>query len=350
MGMKYLNYRQFLLLVAFLVFKLCACPASAQYYYVNSYSARGNNAITTAVYKIDLASKRVVDSLYLGLAGEFINNRPLEIQRNRQPLMVALLNSGIPGKNSPPQGIFIARYAIINKNEFQILHQDSMPNYFIYDNISSQADSIKLDWIENTPGLEGHYIGWFIPNFDDNRINLIRRQSYNMEYENENIIGQFYNSSILLAATRLNYYWGLRDGLEAVIFKTDNSNNVLSQITVGDRNISSILAGYNPLDSLIYVFKLRFYLETYAPPISSPDSVTNVLERFRPFDFSLVDQIRLPENPYIIANEAGNAEFINGCFVYYYSESEDYRSFQPASVFIFDTRTNEATWLRVGWR
>jgi hypothetical protein len=55
------------------------------------------------------------------------------------------------------------------------------------------------------------------------------------------------------------------------------------------------------------------------------------------------------EGGYII-NEIGECDNIGPYMVYYYFAQEDYRYFSPAMLFIFDTRTNEATWLRVGWR
>jgi len=35
---------------------------------------------------------------------------------------------------------------------------------------------------------------------------------------------------------------------------------------------------------------------------------------------------------------------------YYYFWQDGYEGFDPAYLLIFDTRTNEASWLRVGWR
>jgi len=51
-----------------------------------------------------------------------------------------------------------------------------------------------------------------------------------------------------------------------------------------------------------------------------------------------------------IGSGYGPCERIGPYFIYYFFDGEDYRYFSPAMLFIFDTRTNQATWLRVGWR
>jgi hypothetical protein len=350
MVMKYLNVIKLCLLLFTALFCFLPISVSAQYFYVNTYLSNSDSSITSGIYKIDITSKRIVDSLNLGINGEFINKIPIDLIVNDHPILLSLLNDGLPGKNCSTQGFDIAKYSIIDKLTLRIIRQESLPNIYLYNKIKTNQDSIKLDWTDNSTLSPGYFRGSFIVNPDNYSFRIAEQTAYRSEFDNPNIIGPYSYNTLLKSERRGFIYWGLRDGLEADIFKTDNNNNILSQFMAGNKNISSILVGYNPIDSLIYVFKLRYYLETYAPPISSPDSVTNVLERFRPSDFSFVDHIRLPENPYIIANEVGNAEFINGCFVYYFSQNEDYRSFQPASLFIFDTRTNEATWLRVGWR
>jgi hypothetical protein len=69
-------------------------------------------------------------------------------------------------------------------------------------------------------------------------------------------------------------------------------------------------------------------------------------------DFSLIDSLSIPDYPagdYIIA-DFDVADVIGNYIVYYYAQPGGIEDYTPAMLFIFDTRTNEAAWLRVGWR
>jgi hypothetical protein len=65
-----------------------------------------------------------------------------------------------------------------------------------------------------------------------------------------------------------------------------------------------------------------------------------------------MDSIPIPDYPEgdFISGSYGPAELVGPYIVYYFGESNDLGQLYPAMLFIFDTRTNEATWLRVGWR
>jgi hypothetical protein len=323
---------------------------AGEYYYVNTYSTYNAVIPTSAIYKIDISSKKVIDSLFLNIHGEFVIARPLEINIDNHHLLLSFLSCGLVGKNSMLDSIETAVCVIIDKSDFRILAINNMPYYFFYDDLQVSGDTIYDDWMDNSPDSSGCFHGCFHLDSNDYSLRIIERVPYREEFDKPVMVGKFSNPVFLIDSGTIKYYLALRDGLELVVFKADSINNVLNEKTVGNRANSAVVGGFNPLDSLIYIFTLRYYLETQVPPISSPDSIFNTLRRLRLSDFQEVGKSVNIEQLSFIANEAGNAEFIDGSFVYYFSEGEGYGTFEPAMLFIFDTRTNEATWLRVGWR
>jgi hypothetical protein len=111
-------------------------------------------------------------------------------------------------------------------------------------------------------------------------------------------------------------------------------------------------------DSIIYAFILNEscwanteYGDTVIPQPS-------FLKIFSTKDLSLLDSIPIP-NPVPDSNCASFGyddwdediyDRTGNYLVYFFMGSVAIERFVPAMLFIFDTRTNQATWLRVGWR
>jgi hypothetical protein len=108
------------------------------------------------------------------------------------------------------------------------------------------------------------------------------------------------------------------------------------------------------LDTIIYVFSLNYELH-FKGRIEKgygQDWIDANVRMFNIRNFVLLDSLSLPDYPEgdFISGSYGVGEVKGPFITYYFGQSGDMQLVYPAMLFIFDTRTNEATWLRVGWR
>jgi hypothetical protein len=317
---------------------------------VNSYALAENVDAINTIYKIDLVSRSVVDSISLPISGEFLQNRPIQFAVRGNDYLISFVNAGLAGKNSVATGRSAAEYAVVERDQFRLVGHDSLPFVFIYDIKHPDGDFLILEWLDETPGQEGHFRGTYSMDSRDLRLHRQQRREHRSRDDSVLVIGDHLNPVPLLLNHLPRIYWDLVDGSRIVLFKTDSHGDISNQLQIGDRALSSVLVGYNPDNELVYYFQFCYVLASYSPPKTSPDSINNEVHLIRPGDFSIEEIVQMPAPPQVVSNELGSVEFVSGQFVYYFSGSENYRYFLPAMLFIFDTRTNEATWLRVGWR
>ena len=148
-------------------------------------------------------------------------------------------------------------------------------------------------------------------------------------------------------------YWNLIDrGM--YLLNIDVTNRILiDSLNVGNDMDYSYLFALSSDDSLIYFFHINSNI-LGGPEEQQKKSIgPSYLLGFRASSLILVDSIPIiyPSLDYGYSfAEIGNCDWVGPYLVYYFFHGEDYRYFSPAMLFIFDTRTNEATWLRVGWR
>lgn len=322
----------------------------AQYYYVNSYALSDSLGTLNSMYRIDLEAKTVIDSLFVYNKGEYLNKIPFQVDSHGNHLLINFMISGIAGKNTQLGETFCTLYSIIDQTRFELIIEDSLLNTYTYPDISVRNNLLKLEWLDDSPSSRGHYRGNYSLRRNDYRLHLNNRGEIGEDNDSLLVIGPYANPTLFHSSQNSRYYWVMFAGAHVTILRTDIHNNILQEFVAGDKTISSVLIGYNDIDNNIYIITLRYNLLSYSPPVISPDSIYDKITIIDPSNFSELDNISLDSEPFVISNEIGTLDFINQLFVYYYFESEDYRSFQPAYLLIFDTRTNEATWLRVGWR
>ncbi len=322
----------------------------AQYFYVNSYADANSLGTLNCTYKIDLESAMVIDSVYFQNRGEFLNKEPIPFQLQNNRWLIAFMATGQAGKNSVIGGVTSTLYTVINEQNFEVVAEDSLPGILVFPNILLKDDSLHIEWLEDTHSWQGRFRGVLNLERDRRRLHVDSRRVVNENDESLYVIGEYSNPTLMYSDQQSRFYWVQYQGSLVVIFQTDLLNNILQEMTLGDCRESSFLIGYDESSGNIYVFAFRFSLTTYSPPIVSPDSIRNRVLIINAMDFSNRDEFSPSSETPEISNEVGTVDLIDHLFVYYFFEGEDYRSFRPAMLFIFDTRTNEATWVRVGWR
>lgn len=321
--------------------------AFAQFYYINSYIGTDRKDIKNAVLKIDINSKQIVDSLILGINGQFIEKIPqsfLDFNQNR--LMITLLFNGISGKNARGEDP-ITYYFIIDKQNFSIIRQDSLPGSLVSRVNRVNGDSIYFTILDNQ-------IGWIKASYvlgqRNNRLQLVDRYVFDTAHEVYPVIGGHIAPDGLCKLGSISYYHGIIDDGQVLLFSADSTNNIINQLIIGNRAQEVVVVGCNSSDSIIYSILLRFTYSTFSPPDTSEPAIQNEIIRINATNFTIIDTTLVDPGEAYFAKEYGTANIIDNYLLYYFSLGECGDCFVSAYLLIFDTRTNQATWLRVGWR
>jgi len=104
---------------------------------------------------------------------------------------------------------------------------------------------------------------------------------------------------------------------------------------------------------LIYLFKINCNKINGYPGGEKLSIDPSILVRYKALDLTLFDSTPISYPPIedgYASCEWGDCRKVGQFLIHYFFEGEEPGYFSPAMLFIFDTRTNEARWLRVGWR
>ena len=158
-------------------------------------------------------------------------------------------------------------------------------------------------------------------------------------------------------------YWGLKNGNvkdnDAYLLLIDLPEKSLrASLSIADYASMTPRFALSRDDSLIYVFLLNESCWDNADYGEVPIPRPNIVKIYSARDLTLRDSIRIADPPSdsSCASMGYDVYDSNICaregkyLIYFFSGFNGLERFVPALLFIFDTRTNEATWLRVGWR
>jgi hypothetical protein len=186
-------------------------------------------------------------------------------------------------------------------------------------------------------------------------LRLVRGGGYPFNYDPENArqVGR-YTYPRRLPHSSAPIYWDTADNFEVYILMLNaQRTRILDSLSVGNFLAYSQLFGVSAADSLLYIFSLSYDIPRGGGRLAHRNNAPSFVRKYRVADFSLTDSISVPNivpDTDYVRNELGPCDVVGPFMVYYFFKGDDYRYFSPAMLFIFDTRTNEATWLRVGWR
>jgi hypothetical protein len=335
-----------ILLMCCIVVLINGIPAAASYY-VNSYLKDSSGLPTNAVLGIDLASKHITDSLFLNVRGQFVDKNPAILKYNRHEILFTMLFNGLSGKNTQGGELPTTHYFIIDKDNFNLLNQDSLVNKLVSQIKVIYPDTIILTALDFISGwIEIRYL------YDGihNSMMELRRNNEDLGKQDRVYIGNYRNPTELGNYYRVNYYSALNDNMDAEVFSSNDGVRLLRETMVGNVLKEAVIIGFDSSTSRIYTFNFRYKIASMSPPDSSDNSIIDKLLIIDASNFTRVDTILLSTRDLYVSNEYGFTDNIYPYMVYYFADSDCGECYDPAYLLIFDTRTNEAAWLRVGWR
>lgn len=301
--------------------------------------------------RIDLASKQEINTITIPIAGQITAKEPIPVHLRNQGYYLIITSDGEPGKNCV-SGTPLTRYAILDSS-MNIVTVDSLLNMGIFEFDGKAMDTLIFDYFEpysadRYPTRRGGFI-------IGPQMNIERRNIYPDDFQpiqHVQIAG--HENLIQLENPFLPISWEVSDRFDVSMFALDSSRSeIIDSLLAGNFLAYSQLFNISPLDSLLYVFSLSYDIPREGQRVQRRNDAPSFLKKYSTGPFTLVDSIYIPNiipTDEYVRNEIGQCDQVGSFIVYYFFKSDDYRYFSPAMLFIFDTRTNEASWLRVGWR
>lgn len=317
-------------------------------YYVCSYE---NDIWNTniLVATINLDSKRISNSTSIPIRGELAFKKPLILSRDNQMFYIIITDDGLPAKDAELMNIETVRFAVCDPS-LNLLYLAELPGLTILDSYrDNNATGLKFTMRRGNSLLD--YKGNIIIQ-DSNRIDIVNQEPDIYDHSNYPVIGGF------------KYFEKIKETNDRIYWNTTNNGRYLLSLDIGNnRLIDSLniesdkpyfnLFGMSDNDSLIYVFYMNSNNLSGPTDLLKTEIDPSYLKILRSADFSIIDSIDIhypPLDSGYAGGDTGPCDKVGPFFVYFDLNGESYGCFSPAMLFIFDTRTNEASWLRVGWR
>ncbi len=336
------------LLIFALLLIAMTLSAYPQEYAINTYgdeSIDGLREIKTAF--INLNSKAIVSEISYGQGGLILNKTSLNIIRGHRTRLINASREGCVCTNASADQPYQTRITIIDPQTKMLESSlaDSGMAFIYFEQGPNGSVFIDANSFE---GLHRRMCGDYIlyGNF-----RLLLRTQRPLGYNPKSIhgLGRFSFFTPISHEEKLYMSWQAEDRF---VLKLSNSMDAIIdslKLTNSPRRTQLVAT----FDNLLYVFNqnYEFYGETtWKGP--EDNRISSYLLIYNIDDLSLADSLYIPDYPPgdYIGGEFGVADVVGPYIVYYYFIGDGIPQFAPAMLFIFDTRTNEAAWLRVGWR
>jgi len=329
----------------------------AQQYYINAYGQPDEKGIADIYIKsIDLNSHSIQHSIKLDGRGNIWFEKPVIVNLNNHKYLITVSEYGGLGRNTYPGGRYIVFYSILRANDrISLLRSDSLIG-------------ATIDILRQYQGEQGFRFG--IRSDQDSTILLptglysinntlnFRLLSHLNTLDEPGLIRSInpYDYLIKLPFDTTYYLYYTHHNSQRWLIKLNtNLNTVLDSLNLESNGRSANVFAYHPQRNRFYCMHVNYELHTgeidsiyksredygINPDVSIYDPQTlELVERYSITDY--------PEGNYP-GYDGGLGDVVGDFIVYYFFREEVY-NYHPAMLFIFDTRTNEATWLRVGWR
>jgi hypothetical protein len=353
-----MNMKKSKFLILAILFFLLVNISVAQIYYVNTYGNPTKEGLSLIFIKaIDLERGIIIDSVVAANYGYIWQKTPVQIVLEGRQLLLTITENGGYAKNSymGPNSVI---YAIVRAGRnMTIVRRDSI-------------DNVVIDCFDQYPGdqnfrfgLARHMDSSYTMIFPTGEYTLGRDFSFirlpGLDLNPERI--EMPNQQNFRYLHRLNMpnlhrlYRSISDDSHYWILRLNSDQNIVDSLMIDYEGRASSIYAYHPAKDRLYVFhlnyeqhgKFREYDKNYGQ-----DWIVPEVQIYDPSTFQLLESHRIADfdsGSYPLG-EHGLADVVGNYIVYYFFEDEWMGNFNPAMLFIFDTRTNQATWLRVGWR
>jgi len=310
-----------------------------------------SSGILNGMIKIDLNTHIIADSTVLTRRGAFTAKAPVIAPYGNQQFLITSIVDGIPAKNSTIREDMYSYYYVVNAHNLNIIAEDSLVGAMIAEVKEFSSDTISIEWVG------GHNDGWHRSLYrvdpPARRLRHVESHEYSESDFGDLRIGNYLGPNLIARIGPYEYYWGYEDVGDTSyvnIFNVNPQENVEQQVRIGNRTVQNVVVGYSSETNMLYIFLTPFKMLSYAPINESPNYIGPEIIVMNTANFDIEERASFEMGAAYASQECGTAESIGSYLYYYYFRQDGYGSFDPAWLLIFDTRTNETTWLRVGWR
>ncbi len=336
-----------------------AFNSAAQSYIVNTYVPHDDSSLEFMKVKtvvIDLDEKVIVDGAILADSGTILNKTPIAVSNNRGTFLLSFWANGMMAKNSGfGAGIPNLHYALfLNQNgSLRFLRKDEIPaaNISLLSKIPSE-NGFRLGIVSDTgdavilgPGIYGI-------NSND-RFEFRREVPVNEIPGSIGNLGGFALLQKIWRAEAYHLYHSFHTSQYWLVKLNNENSTIVDSLQLRQSGGQATIYAYHPGRDRFYCFHLNYEIHgQYTHKYRDDYYVEPDVSIYDPVSLELSEQYPVtdyPEGEYP-GRENGLAEVVGDFIVYYFFEDDWMGRFNPAMLFIFDTRTNEASWLRVGWR
>jgi hypothetical protein len=329
----------------------------AQNIQVVSYGANpGKEYLSVFLKMVNLPSANAVDSLFLSDGGTIITPIPIKMNVRDSLYYLIFVSKGEFDKNTYVGDRRVCWWIINGTNQINLVKSDSFVGatirpLSIYPDQQTFSTEISNEETGQVMLKDGLYD--LDSNFNFHYVDSLKPERKPLRITNQ---GDYHQINNLNEPNVWNLYSAEDGDGQSVILRLNAFNDMI----IGSLRLSapfkmSKIFAYHPVRDKLYCFFLNYMhrsryedlIKVYGQDWGSPEVVI-----YDPHTLVELDRIKIAdctEEDY--AGIAFGTATVEGDFIiHYYSDTEDLVRFEPAMLFIFDTRTNEARWLRVGWR
>jgi len=343
-------------IVAFTVLSI-SILAQAEYYYVVAYGQSSNRFEDRSVFlkRIDLDSAKITDSVMIAENGTIASVSPIQLSVESTEYLIGFVEKGIVAKNTGT-GTPQVNYRIVKiDNTLSIVKTDSFVNCRTERLKQYQNDNSFFFGIENHDNQNSIFpVGKYIL---DNNLNFVFIEPLKNQYAPGTIekFGDFEFLTPLGTPNPHNLYYAYKDFGYWAVRLDSTRTTILDSICLELENRANSNFAYHLLRDKFYWFHIN-----YEEHVGSPETNKNYGQDWiipevlviDPSNFKSSEKYQIADfdsgsYPY---NQRGPATVVGDYIVFYYFDIELREEFNLAPLFIFDTRTNTARWLNVGWR
>ncbi len=330
-----------------------------QTYFINAYVSHGDSAsnfMQIHTIMVDLDQQEIIDSTVLADSGTILNRTPMTVSNTRGTFLISFWANGMMAKNSGfTSGLSNLHYALFFNQ-----------NGNIHDLRRDEISAANINLLYKVPYEQGFRLGIVS---DTGNVVILRPGVYGLnrndrfEFErgvpiNEipGSIGNLDGYSLLRKiweSDRYHLYHSFYNSQYWLVKLNDGNDAVVDSLQLRQSGGQATIYAYHPDRNRFYCFHLNYEMHgQYTHKYREDYYIEPEVLIYDPISLELLEQLPVadyPEGDYP-GRENGIADVVGDFIVYYFFEDDWMGRFNPAMLFIFDTRTNEATWLRVGWR
>ncbi len=331
--------------------------ALSEAYVVHSYTSNNPTSYNVSVSLINLNTLEIIDNIELPMTGTIMNKKPIVVLVDDQELFLCFTLNGCMGKNADLSGngevLYYSVYTI-RDNSIQLLHTDSL-------------SAVIVDYVEQLQGESGFRLSirdalrdnyLFDPglysidnNFDFSPISPIENDNEMPGYIEQ--IDEFENLNIIRNAEADHLYYSFHNSQYWLLKLDTRDNSIVDSLQLRYSGGQATIFGYHPLRDKFYCFHTNYEIHgKFVEKSRENYYITPDVQIYNPLTLELMESFGIPDYPEgnYPGKENGAFDTVGDYIIYYFFEDDWFPVYAPAMLFIFNTRTNEASWLRVGWR